>query len=118
MVVGRAALPRPLADFVDYEFGVQCPTPACRFRRFPVASIVAAQPAVTVGEALARLRCQDCGQPPEVVGLSKPSVNAGENWLALRVEADAWRLIREAGQKKGPGEVPGPVCASRHHRQT
>jgi hypothetical protein len=94
MVAGRAALPRLLADFVDHEFGVQCPTPSCRFRRFPIAPIVAAQPAVTVGEALARLRCSDCDKPPEIVGLSKPSVNAGEIWLALRIEADAWRPIR------------------------
>jgi hypothetical protein len=33
-VTGRAALPRLLADFIQYEFVVQCPTPACRFRRF------------------------------------------------------------------------------------
>lgn len=90
-VAGRAALPRPLADFADYEFGVQCPSPACRFRRFQAGPIAAARPGITVGEALARLRCADCGKPPEIVGLSKSSVSGGETWLALRVEADAWR---------------------------
>jgi hypothetical protein len=94
MVAGRAALPRLLADFVDHEFGVQCPTPACRFRRFPVAPIVAAQPAVTIGEALARLRCGDCGEPPEIVILTKATLNAGAECLALRIEAHAWRPIR------------------------
>jgi hypothetical protein len=49
---------------------------------------------VTVGEALTRLRCQDCGKAPEIVELSKPSVNAEETWLALRIEADTWRPIR------------------------
>jgi hypothetical protein len=88
---GRAALPRLLADFFDYEFAVQCPKPACLFRRFPVGPIAAARPGITVADALARLRCQDCGQAPEIVGLSRPTVNAGETWLALRVEADRWR---------------------------
>jgi len=43
MVAGRAAMPRPLADFAGYEFATQCPLPACRFRRFPVAPIAAAR---------------------------------------------------------------------------
>jgi hypothetical protein len=94
MVAGRAALPRLLADFVDHEFGVQCPTPACRFRRFPVAPIVAAQPAVMVGEALARLRCQDCGEPPEIVLLTRERLGVSAESLALRIEADAWRPSR------------------------
>jgi hypothetical protein len=52
MIAGRAALPRPLVDFCAYEFATQCPTPACRFRRFPVAPIVAARPELSVAEAL------------------------------------------------------------------
>jgi hypothetical protein len=92
MVAGRATLPRLLADFVDY--GVQCTTPACRFRRFPVAPIVAARQDDTVGEALGRLRCGDCGKPPEIVIMTKESLNAGAHCLALRIEADSWRSIR------------------------
>jgi hypothetical protein len=42
-VAGRAALPRPLAEFAAHEFATQCPTATCRFRRFPVAPIVAAR---------------------------------------------------------------------------
>jgi hypothetical protein len=68
MADGRDALPRPLAEFATYAFATQCPTPACRFRRFPVAQIAAA--------------------------LSLPSMNAGETWLALQIEADRWRSIR------------------------
>ncbi len=94
MAAGRAALPRPLAEFAGYEFATQCPTPACRFRRFPVAPIAAARPGITVADALARLRCSDCGARPEIVALSKPSINAGETWLALRIEADAWKPLR------------------------
>jgi hypothetical protein len=94
MVAGRAALPRLLADFVAHEFGVQCPTPACRFQRFPVAPIVAALPAVTVGEALVRLRCQDCGERPEIVVLMKTNISGSAECIALRIEADAWRPIR------------------------
>ncbi|MGG5890187.1 hypothetical protein ACLF3G_24010 [Falsiroseomonas sp. HC035] len=94
MVAGRAALPRPLSDFEDFQFATQCPSPACRFRRFPVAAIAASRPGITVGDALARLRCQACGQPPEIVALSKPSVNAGETWIALRIEADQWKPVR------------------------
>jgi hypothetical protein len=93
-LAGRATLPRLLADFVDHEFGVQCPTPACRFRRFPVAPIVAAQPAVTVGEALGRLRCGDCGERPEIVVLMKTNISGGAECMALRIEADAWKPLR------------------------
>jgi hypothetical protein len=53
MVAGRAALPRPLADFAAYEFATQCPTPTCRF---PVAPIAARWPGMTVADALTRLR--------------------------------------------------------------
>lgn len=52
MAAGRAALPRPLADFANHEFAVQCPTFSCRFRRFPAARIAEAQAGITVGEAL------------------------------------------------------------------
>ncbi len=68
-------------------------TPACRFRRFPVAPIVAACQDVTVGEALARLRCQDCGQP-EIVLLIKDSISGGAGSIALGIEAHNWRPIR------------------------
>jgi hypothetical protein len=49
---------------------------------------------VTVGEALARLRCQDCGQPPEIVLLIKDSISGGAESIALGIEADSWRPIR------------------------
>jgi hypothetical protein len=59
VVVGRAAMPRPLAKFAACEFATQCPTSTCRFRRFPVGPIVAARLGITVADALARLRCRD-----------------------------------------------------------
>jgi hypothetical protein len=68
MTAGRAALSHRLANFADHEFATQCPTPACRFRRFPVAPIAEARPGITVAEALARLRCVDCGEAPERLG--------------------------------------------------
>jgi hypothetical protein len=84
-------MPRPLRDFADYPFATQYLTPACRFRRFPVAPIAAARPGITVADALARLRCRDCGQPPEIALLVKDSVSGGAESLALRIEADRWR---------------------------
>ncbi|MGK7871083.1 hypothetical protein [Falsiroseomonas sp. E2-1-a20] len=65
-----------------------------RRRPAPVAPIAEARPGIAVGEALARLRCQACGQPPEIAALSLPSVKAGETWLALRIEADRWKPNR------------------------
>jgi hypothetical protein len=59
-----------------------------------VAPIAAARPSITGGEALDRLRCRECGQPPENAALSLPSVNAGETWLALRIETDTWKQLR------------------------
>jgi hypothetical protein len=94
VIGGRAALPRPLAVFAAYEFAMQCPTPTCRFRRVPVAPIAAARPALTVADALARLRCRDCGARPEIVALSRPSLNAGEEFLVIRCEATRWKPMR------------------------
>jgi hypothetical protein len=90
---GRAALPRPLAEFAAYEFATQCPTPTCRFRRFPVAPIAARRPGLTVADTLARLRCQSCGARPEIVILMKDSISGGVESVALRIEADSWRQI-------------------------
>jgi hypothetical protein len=103
LVAGCAAMPRPLANFAGYEFTTQGPTPACRFRRFPVASIAAGRPGLTVADALARLQCQGCGARPEIVLLVKDSISGGAESIALRIEADAWRSIWQGGQKKGPG---------------
>ncbi|MGK7871719.1 hypothetical protein [Falsiroseomonas sp. E2-1-a20] len=94
VVAGRAALPRPLEDFAAYEFATQCPTPACRFRCFPVAPIAEARPGVTVAGALAELRCRDCGEPPEIVLLTKDSLSGSAEGLALRIEADPWKPLR------------------------
>jgi hypothetical protein len=90
-----AALPCcPLADFADHEFAMQCPTAACRFRRFPVALIAAARLGFTVADALTRLQCRDCGARPEIVLLVKDSVDGSAESLALRIEADWWKPMR------------------------
>jgi hypothetical protein len=94
VIAGRAAMPRPLADFAAYEFVTQCPTPACQFRRFPVAPIAARRPGLTVADTLARLRCQGCGARPEIVLMTKDRLGTGEESIALRIEADAWRTVR------------------------
>jgi hypothetical protein len=94
MLAGRAALPRPLVEFAAFEFATQCPTPACKFRRFAVAPIAEARPGLTVADALARLRCRDCGEAPEIVLLCRERLGTGEESLALRIEADAWKPLR------------------------
>jgi hypothetical protein len=94
MVAGRAALPRSLADFAAHEFATQCPTAACRFRRFAVAPIAARRPGLTVADTLARLRCQSCGARPEIVLLMRNSISDGAECLELRIQDDARRPIR------------------------
>jgi hypothetical protein len=93
-IAGHAAMPRPLADYADFQFLTQCPTPACKFRRFPVAPVAAARPGITVADALGRLRCQDCNARPEIVLLARERLGTGEEIVALRIEADSWKPMR------------------------
>jgi hypothetical protein len=65
MVAGRAALPQLLADFVQYEFASNAR------HRAAGSGASRSRPSsprqdVTVGKALAPLRCRDCGEPPEI----------------------------------------------------
>jgi hypothetical protein len=66
MAAGRAAMPHRLADYADFQFLTQCPSPACRFRRFPVAPVVAARFGITATDALARLCCRDNSPLPRL----------------------------------------------------
>jgi transposase len=63
---GRTALSKPLAHFAGYEFVVQCPMPACRYRRVTVAPILARYPGLSVADAIDKLRCQPCRAPVKV----------------------------------------------------
>jgi hypothetical protein len=94
MAASRAALSHRLANFTDHELASQCPTRDCRFRRFSVAPIAEARFDIIVAEALARLRCAECGEAPEIVLLVRDSISGGVESIALRVEADAWRPMR------------------------
>jgi hypothetical protein len=84
-------LAAPLAHFADHAFVVQCPTPACRYRRIPVATVLAKRRLLNVAEAVDRLRCQICGEPSEIAGMAKANVSQGEQWLLLRGQGLRWR---------------------------
>lgn len=88
---GRMALSKPLAHFAGYEFVVQCPTPACRYRRVAVARILARHPGLSVADAIDKLRCQPCRAPVAIAGLARANASYGEHWLLLRGSGLRWR---------------------------
>ncbi len=60
----------PLDDFRTWLLAVDCRYPQCaRGRAYDVAAMAGVYPGLTVGKAIARMRCSGCGLPPSSVRL-------------------------------------------------
>ena len=94
---GRDAMRRPVADFADpaqaWRLVLQC-AGSCRVQHRLVADLVPlVPPGLTWAEVMPKLRCSQCGEDADIVGLSGPPTTpgAGGVWLLLQHGKGQWR---------------------------
>jgi hypothetical protein len=94
---GREAMGRSVADFAnsveEWLLVVQCAGP-CRVQRRLVADLVPyVPPDLTWAEVVPKLRCSQCGEQADIVGLSgRPKTPGdGRDWLLLQRGKGEWR---------------------------
>jgi len=94
---GREAMGRFVADFADpaeeWHLVVQC-AGSCRVQRRLVADLVPyVPPDLTWAEVVPKLRCSQCGEQVDIVGLSGPrkTPGGGSVWLLLQRGKGEWR---------------------------
>jgi hypothetical protein len=94
---GREAMDQFVADFADpaeeWHLAMQC-AGSCRVQRRLVADLVPlVPPGLTWAEVAPKLRCSQCGEQADIVGLSGPpkTPGGGNVWLLLQRGKGEWR---------------------------
>ncbi|WP_043367476.1 hypothetical protein [Belnapia sp. F-4-1] len=95
---GRVAMRQAVADFAAPAAGwhliVQCAGHCRRQHRLVAELVPQISPGLTWAEVLPKLRCNQCGKPADIVGLSGPpeTPGVGGTWLLLQRGAGQWRI--------------------------
>jgi len=94
---GREAMGRAVAEFAnateEWHFVVQC-AGSCRVQHRLVADLVPhVPPSLTWAEVVPKLRCSQCGEQADIVGLSGPPKmpGGGNVWVLLQRGQGEWR---------------------------
>lgn len=93
---GREAMRGPVADFADpakaWHLVVQC-AGSCRVQRRLVADLVPlVPPGLTWAKVMPKLRCSQCGEPADIIGLIPIRLELDPLPTRKPAEADRYRF--------------------------